>query len=313
MATALVTGGAGFIGSHVTRALLARGDQVSVLDDLSTGTRENLAGTDARLIQGDVRDPQVVAAAMRGVELVFHHAALISVAESMQDPLACYETNLIGSINILLAAHQAGAKRVVLASSAAVYGEAVGPVGETDPVSPVSPYAASKMAMEQAGLLFARTYALPTVSLRYFNVYGPRQRADSAYAAVIPIFIQHMLAGEPVTIHGDGQQSRDFVFIEDVVRANLIAAGLPGDRAGVFNIAGGQSIPVATLAQTLQRLIPGSPVPVHGPARPGDIRHSAANLRLSSQAMGYRPATALERGLQQTVEWFRAGRPIATG
>ncbi len=311
MATALVTGGAGFIGSHLARALVSRGDRVTVLDDLSTGSRDNLAGADARLIEGDVQDPEAVAAAMRDVELVFHHAALISVAESMQDPPTCYQTNLAGSVNVLWAAHQAGVRRVVLASSAAVYGEAEGPVGEAGPLNPISPYAASKVAMEEAGQLFARTYGLPTVSLRYFNVYGPRQRADSPYAAVIPIFIEQMLAGEAVTIHGDGQQSRDFVFVDDVVRANLLAADLPAAQSGIFNIAGGSSVSVEQLAHMLRGLIPGVPEPVRGPSRPGDIRFSAADLRRSSQALGYRPATGLERGLQQTVEWFRAGRPIA--
>jgi UDP-glucose 4-epimerase len=311
LAKALVTGGAGFIGSHVVRGLLSRGDQVTVLDDLSTGSRDNLADGDVQLVVGDVRDPQAVSAAMHGADLVFHHAALISVAESMGDPRACYETNLTGSINVLWAAHLAGAKRVVLASSAAVYGESNAPVSEADPLNPISPYAASKVAMEAAGQLFAGAYGLPTVSLRYFNVYGPRQRADSPYAAVIPIFIEQMLAGEPVTIHGDGQQSRDFVFVEDVVRANLLAADLPAAEAGVFNVAGGSSVSVEQLAQTLRGLIPGTPEPKRGPSRPGDIRFSASDLRRSSQALGYRPATGLERGLQQTVEWFRAGRPIA--
>jgi UDP-glucose 4-epimerase len=282
-----------------------------VLDDLSTGSRGNLGDANVRLVVGDVRDPQAVAEAMHDVELVFHHAALISVAESMQDPPACYQTNLTGSVIVLWAARQAGVRRVVLASSAAVYGEAEGPVGESDPLNPISPYAASKVAMEGAGELFASAYALPTISLRYFNVYGPRQRADSPYAAVIPIFIEQMLAGEPVTIHGDGQQSRDFVFVEDVVRANLLAADLPAGQSGVFNVAGGSSVSVDQLAQTLRRLIPDAPEPVRGPSRPGDIRFSAADLRRASQALGYRPATGLERGLQQTVEWFRAGRPIA--
>jgi UDP-glucose 4-epimerase len=311
VATVLVTGGAGFIGSHLARALISRGNRVTVLDDLSTGSRHNLAGLDVEMVEGDVRDPTVVTAAMRDVELVFHHAALISVAESMQDPLACYLTNLTGSLNVLWAAHQVGARRVVMASSAAVYGEAEGPVAEADPLHPISPYAASKVAMEEAGQLFARSYGVPTVSLRYFNVYGPRQRADSPYAAVIPIFIEQMLEGEAVTIHGDGRQSRDFVFVEDVVRANLLAADLPADRSGVFNVAGGTSVSVEELARTLRRLIPGAPEADWGPSRPGDIRFSAADLRHSSQALGYRPATGLERGLQQTVEWFRAGRPIA--
>jgi nucleoside-diphosphate-sugar epimerase len=311
VATVLVTGGAGFIGSHLTRALLSRGDQVTVLDDFSTGTRENLVGAEVRVIEGDIRDPQAVATAMRGVDIVFHHAALISVVESMQNPPACYETNLMGSVHVLMAAHQAKARRVVMASSAAVYGESGGTVSETDPVTPISPYAASKMAMEQAGLLFSRAYGLPTVSLRYFNVYGPRQRADSPYAAVIPIFIEQMLAGDPVTIHGDGQQRRDFVYVEDVVRANLLASELPPEQSGVFNVAGGRSVTVDQLAKTLRGLIPGVPEPVRGPSRLGDIRFSAADLRLSAQALGYRPVTALERGLQQTVEWFRAGRPIA--
>jgi len=311
LATVLVTGGAGFIGSHLTRALLARGDEVRVLDNLSTGSEVNLEGTQARVIVGDIRDPDVVQAAVRGAELVFHEAARISVAESMGAPLSFYETNLIGSLNVLWAAHEAGVRRVVMASSAAVYGEVDGQVKETDPTNPVSPYAASKVAMEKAGRLFAEAYGLSTVSLRYFNVYGPRQSPDSPYAAVIPIFIREMLAGAPVTIHGDGRQSRDFVFVEDVVRANLLAAEMAEADGSVFNVAGGQSISIQDLAQALRRVIPGAPQPVSGPTRPGDIRFSAAGLHRAEQALGYRPATVLERGLQQTVEWFRAGRPIA--
>jgi UDP-glucose 4-epimerase len=306
LAKALVTGGAGFIGSHLVRALLARGDQVCVLDDLSTGRQANLAGLDLKLIIGDVRDFVTVSEAMADVDLVFHQAAMISVPASMEDPLNCYAINLQGSLYVLWAAHQAGVSRVVLASSAAVYGETTGKVSETVPTSPLSTYATSKLAMEQAARLFTLSYDLPTVSLRYFNVYGPRQSPDSPYAAAIPIFIDAMLAGEAPEIYGDGQQRRDFVFVEDVVRANILASEQDGAIGGVFNIGGGNSISILDLVHTLQRFFPVAPSPTFGPPRAGDIRFSQADMTRAEKALGYRPKIDLEQGLHTTVQWFRA-------
>jgi UDP-glucose 4-epimerase len=302
----LVTGGAGFIGSHVVRALLDRGDQVRVLDNLSTGRRENLTDLDITLIEGDIRDLNTVRQAISGVSHIYHLAALVSVQASMEDPLDCYAVNLNGSLNVLWAAHQAGASRVVLASSAAVYGDIDKKVDESVKTRPLSPYASSKLAMEQAAQLFATTSNLPTVSLRCFNVYGPRQSPDSPYAAVIPIFIHEMLGRRPPTIHGDGEQTRDFVFVEDVVGAFILAAETKEAVGDVFNIGGGASISILDLAHTLQQIIPNSLDPIYAPPRLGDIRFSEADIIRAESALGFRPTIDLKEGLQSTVEWFRA-------
>ncbi len=303
-----MTGGAGFIGSHLVRALLERGDQVRVLDNLSTGRRENLTDLDITLIEGDVRDLNTVRQAVSGISQIYHLAALISVHASMEDPLDCYAVNLNGSLNVLWAAHQAGASRVVLASSAAVYGDIDNRVDESVKTRPLSPYASSKLAMEQAAQLFATTSSLPTVSLRCFNVYGPRQSPDSPYAAVIPIFIHEMLEGRPPTIHGDGAQTRDFVFVEDVVQALLLAAATGEAVGDAFNIGGGTSISILDLAHTLQQLIPDSLDPIYAPPRLGDIRFSEADITRAESALGFRPTIDLKEGLQITVEWFQAHR-----
>jgi UDP-glucose 4-epimerase len=301
----LVTGGAGFIGSHLVRALLERGDQVRVLDNLSTGLRENLTDLDITLIQGDIRDLNIVRQAISGVNHIYHLAALISVSASMEDPLDCYAVNLNGSLNILWAAHQAGASRVILTSSAAIYGDIDKRVDENVKIRPLSPYASSKLAMEQAAQLFASTSSLPTVSLRCFNVYGPRQSPDSPYAAVIPIFIHEMLEGRPPTIHGDGEQTRDFVFVEDVVRAFILATEMEEAHGDAFNIGGGASISILDLAYTLQQLIPDGLDPIYAPSRLGDIRFSEADITRAESALGYRPTIDLKEGLQITVEWFQ--------
>ncbi len=308
MADIVVTGGAGFIGSHLVERLTELGHRVRVLDNFSSGRVENLAGLTVEVLEGDVRDEAAVRRAMKGAELVFHLAAMVSVPQSMEDPLACYAANLSGSLNVLWQARAAGAKRVVLASSCAVYGEAQPPLKEETPTVPLSPYADSKLAMERAAQLFTRAYGLPTVCLRYFNVYGPRQTPDSQYAAVIPQFIARMLAGRAPQIHGDGCQTRNFVYVEDVVRANLLAAEAEAAVGGVYNVAGARSVSVLELAQTLRRLIPGAPEWVHGPPRAGDIRHSDADLNAAARALGYRPQIDLEQGLQRTVEWFEASR-----
>ena len=310
MAKVLVTGGAGFIGSHLVRGLLDRGDRVRVLDNLSTGSKANLTGLEVDFIEGDIHDATVVQESIKDVDAIFHLAAFISVAGSMEDPLTCYETNLNGSLNVLMQASQAGVRRVVLASSAAVYGESESTVAENHPPNPLSPYAASKLAMEQAAKLFSESFSLETVCLRYFNVYGPRQSPDSPYAAAIPMFIQAMLAGEPATIHGDGRQTRDFVYVRDVVEAMLLAADGDSVIGQVFNIAGGKSIPILELVETLQRSFPESLDPVFDPPRQGDLRFSEADISMAERALGYRPRIDLQEGLGITVEWFRSRREV---
>jgi UDP-glucose 4-epimerase len=313
MPTALVTGGAGFIGSHLVRRLEARGWSVRVLDDLSSGSRANLEPTGAELMVGDIRDPQAVEAAAQGAQLIFHLAAMISVPESMARPAECYHANVLGSMNVLQAARHADARRVVLSSSCAVYGDAEAPVDESAPTAPISPYAASKLAMEQAARMTSLAFGLSTVCLRYFNVYGPRQAPDSPYAAAIPTFIGTMLAGKPPVIHGDGRQTRDFVFVNDVARANLLAAEAQAEPGAVFNIGSGRTVTIAELVAALRALIPGIPEPAFGPARTGDIRYSSGRIEAAGRALGYRPETALRDGLAATVEWARgalqASRP----
>jgi UDP-glucose 4-epimerase len=236
---------------------------------------------------------------------------MISVPASLDNPAGCYLTNVLGSLHVLEAARREGVRRVVLASSCAVYGDHQGPVAEDAASRPMSPYAQSKLAMEDLARLYASTFSLETVCLRLFNVYGPRQDVHSPYAAVIPLFIEGLLDGRPPTIHGDGAQSRDFVFVEDVVQA-MLQASQAAVGGQVFNIGQGQSRTVLELAEVLATLVPGSPAPVFGPARAGDIRHSAAVIGRATKALGYRPAWDLQRGLRATVEWMRAsGGPAA--
>jgi nucleoside-diphosphate-sugar epimerase len=301
----LVTGGAGFIGSHLVRRLADDGAEVVVLDNLSGGSAANLEGANCRLIEDDILNQPAVQLAAEGADLVFHLAAMVSVPQSIQDPVACYDTNLMGSLNVLRAANRAGVRRVVLSSSCAVYGEQVGSISESAPTSPMSPYAAAKWAMEVAGQIFNSAYELPTVSLRYFNVYGPRQSPQSEYSAAIPQFIQAMLGGQAPTIFGDGQQTRDFVFVDDVVQANLLAAESLGAPGGVFNIGGGQAVSVLELVDRLRSMIPGAPEARFAPRRVGDIRYSQADLGRASTALGYRPTVDLHTGLRATVAWFQ--------
>ena len=305
MRRALVTGGAGFIGSHLVRTLHAQGVGVRVVDNFVTGHKENLAGVPVEVLEGDIRDREVVRRAVGGVDWVFHLAAMISVPGSMADPLTCYEVNVDGSLNVLWEAHQAAVKRVVMSSSAAVYGDAAGPLDETSPQKPQSPYAGSKRAMEALGELFSAVYGLETVSLRYFNVYGPRQDPHSAYAAVIPAFLSNLLDGTPLTIEGDGLQTRDFVFVGDVVKANCLAAEAEGVGGEVYNIAGGLSVSILDLAREMMRMLGMEARPQFGPARPGDVRSSSADIRIARQRLGYEPSVSLADGLAQTAEWFR--------
>lgn len=306
MTICLITGGAGFIGSHLARALISDQAQVRILDNFSSGRADNLAGLPVELVPGDIRDLELLLKLCEGVDTVFHLAAQVSAAASMEDPQGTYDANTLGSLNVLWAAYTANVRRVVLASSAAVYGEAESVVDEQAPQFPMSPYAGSKQAMEQAAALFTRAYNLPTVALRFFNVYGPKQSPDSPYAAAIPTFIKRMMAGEAPLIHGDGQQSRDFVFVVDAVRALKLAAAYDGAVGDVFNVGAGRSITILELVRTLQPLFPEAPPAVHVDPRPGDIRFSEAKIDRIWAALKYRPEIDLQKGLEITVQWFLA-------
>jgi len=306
MSLVLVTGGAGFIGSHLAWGLVERGDEVRILDDLSSGLQQNLTSLDSDFQKEDIRDQGAVDQAMQDVQTVFHLAALTSVPESVEVPQRCYEVNLIGSLNVLWAAHRAGVRRVVLASSCAVYGEIPPPMREDAVAQPLSPYAASKLAMEEAARLFYETHGLETISLRFFNVYGPRQAPDSEYAAVIPKFIQVMMQGGRPVIFGDGSQTRDFVHVSDVVRAMLLAGERKAPVGKVVNVGSGQSISILALAEALRMQFPGGAEPSFSSPRQGDLAHSAADMDRADQTLGYRPQVAVEQGLRSTIEWFEA-------
>ncbi len=308
MTTTLVTGGGGFIGGHLTDRLLQLGHTVRVLDNFSTGRRDNLRHTLAHieLIEGDLRDPDTVRRAMQGAEIVFHEGALPSVPRSVNDPRTTNAVNVEGTLNVLLAARDAGVRRVVVASSSSVYGDTPTlPKVETMPPQPRSPYAISKFAAEQYTCSFAPLYGLETVALRYFNVFGPRQDPTSQYAGVIARFCTAALRGQPYAIQGDGFQSRDFSYIENVVRANLLASTAPDVAGQVFNIACGERITLLDVVEILNRLV-GREIPVeHGPARPGDVRHSLADIGKAKQLLGYAPDIDVAEGLKRTLAWYR--------
>jgi UDP-glucose 4-epimerase len=302
---ALVTGGAGFIGSNLTLALLACGHEVRLLDNFSTGHRSNLEPLDAELVEGDLRSYERVAAAVSGVEVVFHQGALPSVPRSIQDPLTSTAVNVEGTLNVLLAARDAGVRRVVFASSSSVYGDAPGmPRRESQPLAPLAPYAVSKLAAEQYCVVANRVFGVETVALRYFNVFGERQDPLSGYAAVIPKFIRVMLDGRPPTIFGDGETSRDFTHIENVVEANLAAAVEPAAAGRVMNIAVGSSHTLNELVGMLQRLLGSDVEPEYGPPRAGDVSESLADVSLARELIGYEPSVELEEGLERTIAWI---------
>jgi nucleoside-diphosphate-sugar epimerase len=303
----LVTGGAGFIGSHIVEELLREGTSVRVLDNFSTGKRENLAALhgDLEILEGDLRDAEGIKSATREVDLVFHLAAFISVPQSMQDPQECFDTNVTGTVRLLEACRCAGVRKVVLSSSTAVYGNPVKfPTDEETALQPLSPYALSKQVNELYARLYTRTFNLPVTALRYFNVYGPRQRPDSAYAAAISIFSRRLVNGEPITIYGDGKQSRDFIFVKDVVRANLLAA--ESDSAGeVFNICTGCETTLLDLLETLSEVSTPLPEVRFAAPRPGDIYRSVGNPEKAASILGFRASTSLVNGLVHTVEWMK--------
>jgi nucleoside-diphosphate-sugar epimerase len=315
MATYLVTGGAGFIGSHIVDELVRRGEHVRVLDNFSTGKRANLQlptsnlqlPTAIDIIEGDIRDRDTVQRAVTGVDYVLHQAALPSVQRSVDDPLTTNEINVTGTLNVLLAAREARVKRVVFASSSAVYGNSPTlPKHETMPTNPLSPYAVSKLAGETYGRVFYEVYGLPTVALRYFNVFGPRQDPNSQYSAVIPLFIAAMLRGDPPTIYGDGLQSRDFTYVANVVRANLLACDRDEAIGQVMNVACGERYTLLDLHHDLVKLTGRVLQPIFAPARPGDVKHSMAAIEQAQQTLGYAPVVDWREGLRRTVEWYQA-------
>jgi nucleoside-diphosphate-sugar epimerase len=304
---ALVTGGAGFIGSHIAAKLLSLGHRVRILDNFSSGRQESLdACPGAEFIRGDITDPGHCRAACRDCDVVFHHAALVSVQESLARPADSFDINVGGTLNVLLAARDAGARRVVFASSAAVYGDDPElPKRESMLPTPISPYGADKAAAEQYVLLAGRLWGMETVVLRYFNAFGPRQDPEGDYAAVIPKFIARLVAGQPPTIYGDGHQTRDFLYIDDVVAANLLAAESPEAPGEIFNIAGGTTTSLLELLGILQRATGLSTPPEYAPERRGDIRASAADITRARSRLGFAPSTSLADGLATTAEYFR--------
>jgi UDP-glucose 4-epimerase len=319
MSVCLVTGGAGFIGSHLVEALLERGDEVRVLDDFSTGDAANLDGVRGRVkvFEGSVTDAEVVRHAMRGAGVVYHQAALASVPRSIADPLATHRACVDGTLQVLLAARDLKVRRVVYAASSSAYGNSARlPKHEDDPTSPLSPYAAAKLAGEQYCAAFTQVYGLETVRLRYFNVFGPRQTPDSPYAAVIPLFIQALTAGRSPVVHGDGEQSRDFTFVADVVQANLRAAVVPGIGGRVYNIACGRRTSLLGLLRHLNHLLGTAIAPTHAPPRPGDVKHSQADVGRACVELGYRPTTDVPAGLKQCLTWWQQRsrtRPVKAG
>ena len=313
----LVTGGAGFIGSSLVRSLVADGHAVRVLDDFSTGRPGNLDGVDGDLevLEGDLRDPAAVAKAVTGAEVVYHLAALPSVARSVADPRASHEVNVSGTLNLLLAAVEAGVGRVVYASSSSVYGDTpVLPKHEDMPVSPRSPYAAAKLAGEAYCRSFARVYPVQTVCLRFFNVFGPRQDPDSQYAAVVPRFVTRMLAGEPAEVTGDGRQTRDFTYVDNAVHACRLAAAAGPEAVGeAMNVGCGDRISVLDLVGLINDLLGRRVDPVHVPARPGDVRDSQAAIDKAERLIGYRPLVPVRDGVAATVRWFAGASTSSKG
>ncbi len=302
----MVTGGAGFIGSNLAEKL-AEENEVIILDDLSSGRVENieelLKTRNVRFIQGSITELELLRSCFKDIDYVFHQAALASVPGSIEDPASSNNVNINGTLNVLIAARDNQISKVVIASSCAVYGDPeVMPVAETVPTDPKSPYAVTKLASEYYCRVFNGVYDLPTVSLRYFNVYGKRQNPDSEYAAVIPKFISRILHERPPVIYGDGLQTRDFVFVKDVVRANILAAR--SKECGVFNIGSGASKTIAELAATIIDLLGKDMKPVHEEQREGDIRYSYSDIS-KAQAFGYKPEYTFEEGLRETVEWFK--------
>lgn len=315
MALILVTGGAGFIGSHLTQALVARGDRVRILDDFSSGTMDNLSaletgavrsGAPVEILRGDVVDGGLCEEAMAGVDGVLHEAAQVSVPRSIEDPARSYEVNVQGTLQLLEAARSEGVERFVMAASSAAYGNSETlPKHEGMVPSPLSPYASGKVAGEHLLRVYGECYGMKTVALRYFNVFGPRQADDSPYTGVIAIFARELLAGRTPTIFGDGEQTRDFTFIDNVVAANLAALTVEAEPGAVINVGGGERISLNQLYRAMAAALGGSPTPGYGAERAGDVRHSLASVERARELLGYEPTVSWEEGLARTVAWYR--------
>jgi nucleoside-diphosphate-sugar epimerase len=303
----LVTGGGGFIGSHIVRRLVGMGERVRVLDNFSAGKMEHLEGLNSRVevMNGDILDQALLAKAMEGVEIVLHQGALRSVPFSVENPALVNRVNVEGTINVLVAARDAKVKRVVSASSSSVYGNTkIFPNSEQQMPSPVSPYAASKLAGEYYCRVFSGLYGLETISLRYFNVFGPKQDPNSQYAAVIPRFIRSALRNEALEVHGDGLQSRDFTYIDNVVDANLLAARSQGGIGEAFNVAQGKCFTILELVDLLEKIFEKKLTRFHAPARAGDVRQTLADISRAEKILGYKPAVTFEEGIFRTARYF---------
>lgn len=309
MAKYLVTGGAGFIGSNIAEALVGRGDTVRVLDNLSTGFTHNVEPFGVELVEGDITDASAVAKAMEGIDFVYHQAALASVPRSVKDPLATNEACVTGTVNILHEAKKAGVQRVIYAASSSAYGDQpFMSKRESDLPAPLSPYAVAKLAGEYYCHSFWETYGLETVCIRYFNVFGPRQDPGSPYSAVIPLFITALLEGRQPVIYGDGEQTRDFTFIKNVVHGNLLAAAAPAaDVAGkTFNVANGKTISLNQMLAQLNELLGTDVQPNFEDARVGDVRDSLADISGARKYLGYEPVVSFEDGLKQSIEFYKS-------
>lgn len=314
MAFYLVTGGAGFIGSHMVEALRGRGDRVRVADNFITGKRSNLAHIgDVEVLEGDLADPAFAVRAVEGVDYVLHQAALPSVPRSVEDPITSNRANIDATLSLLVAARDAGVKRVVYAGSSSAYGNAAAlPKQEDMATGPLSPYALQKLVGEQYMQMFTHLYGLSTVTIRYFNVFGPRQDPSSAYSGVISLFIRYLVDGRSPSIHGDGEQTRDFTFVTNVVDGALRASQAETDVSGkVINVATNSRISLNDLFRTIKRLTGATVEPVYGPPRAGDVRDSLADISRARDLLGYRPTVDLEEGLRQTVAWYIATRQSA--
>lgn len=302
----LVTGGAGFIGSHIVHGLLDQGANVRVLDNFSSGKHENLQGLNVEIINGNLCDKDKIANAVKDVDIIFHEAAFVSVPESMEKPQECFDINITGTSTLLEAARQAGVKRVVIASSAAVYGDSeTMPLVEDTPLKQLSPYAVSKRVDELFAELYTNSLGLEVVALRYFNVYGPRQRPDSMYAAAVPIFISRLLDNKPITIFGDGGQTRDLINVRDVVQANLLASQHPAAPGQIFNVCTGIETRLLDLLDILYEIFPNAPKHIHAEPRAGDIYRSIGTPKKAMDMIGFNPNVTLAEGLKEAVEVMR--------
>ena len=313
MAKYLITGGAGFIGSHIAETLVGRGEEVVVYDNLSFGDVKNLKGIrdKIKLFEADIRDKEALHKAVAGADYILHQAALRSVPKSFENIGEYNDVNINGTVNVLVAARDAGVKKVVFASSSSVYGERDDlPEREGDKPSPLSPYAATKLAGELYCEIFSRIYGLKTVSLRYFNVFGPRQSLENKYAVVVPKFITNILKNESPPIYGDGMQSRDFTYIDNVVEANILSATTPSDGAIVLNVASGNAKTVVYLAEYINKMLKKDIKPVFGPPRNGDVKHTLADISEAEKRIGFTVKVDFEEGVNKAIEWFRANYPV---